>query len=211
MSLLLIAQNRDLNPLKEQLLELDSNLDVDIWPKVEYKGRVTFAVAWNHPKNIFNNYSNLNAVSSLGAGVNHLLNDESITSNIKLARLVTPSLKNEMAEYVLNAILAYRHHTCRYTDQKREAYWSKHEIIPKKNCSIGIMGLGEMGLSVGKLLLKHEYRVNGWSRSKKEIKGIYTYDKNGLHKFLAETNILVCLLPLTAQLMAFWISSYSRN
>ncbi len=199
MSLLLIAQNRDLHSLKKQLLELDSNLDVDIWPKVEHKDRITFAVAWNHPKDIFSNYPNLNAISSLGAGVNHLLNDEGISKNIKLARLITPSLKSEMAEYVLNAVLAYRHHTTRYTDQKREAYWSKHSIIPKAQCAVGIMGLGEMGQSVAKLLIKNDYLVNGWSLSKKSIKGITSFTENQISDFLSETNILVCLLPLTRQ------------
>ena len=118
MSLLLIAPNRDLNELSEELSRLDSNLEVEIWPKVKLKDRVTFAVAWNHPKNILGNYPNLKSVSSLGAGINHLLNDESIPENVHLARLITSSLKDQMAEYVLQSILSYRHHTTRYTDQK---------------------------------------------------------------------------------------------
>jgi len=197
MSLLLIAPNRDLTKLKEELLNLDANLDVELWPNVEHKNRVTFAVAWNHPKNIFSNYSNLNSVSSLGAGVNHLLNDEDLTSDISLARLITPSLKNEMAEYVLQAILAYRHHTTRYTDQKKEGYWDKHTIIPKEDAVIGIMGLGEMGLSTAELLIENGYKVNAWSSSKKDVARIDSFSENELDDFLAQSNILICLLPLT--------------
>jgi glyoxylate/hydroxypyruvate reductase A len=197
MSLLLIAPNRDLNQLSEELQNIDPNLEVDIWPKVKNKDRVTFAVAWNHPKNVLGNYSNLKAVSSLGAGVNHLLNDESLSEEINFARLITPSLKSEMAEYVLQAVLAYRQHTTRYTDQKREAFWDKHKLIPKEDSVVGILGLGEMGLSIAELLILNGYKVNGWSRSKKDVEGITSFSENELDDFLNSSNILICALPLT--------------
>lgn len=197
MSLLLIAPNRDLNQLSEELQNIDPNLEVDIWPKVKNKDRVTFAVAWNHPKNVLGNYSNLKAVSSLGAGVNHLLNDESLSEEIKFARLITPSLKSEMAEYVLQAVLAYRQHTTRYTDQKREAFWDKYKLIPKEDSAVGILGLGEMGLSIADLLILNGYKVNGWSRSKKDVEGITSFSENELGDFLNSSNILICALPLT--------------
>lgn len=199
MSLLLIAPNRDLKPLSEALENIDHNLEVDIWPKVKNKDRVTFAVAWNHPKNVLGNYPNLKAVSSLGAGVNHLLNDENLPENVKLARLITPSLKNEMAEYVLQAVLAYRHHTTRYADQKREAFWDKHKLIPKEDSVVGILGFGEMGSSVADLLILNGYKVNTWSRSKKDYEGITSYSKDELNEFLNNTNILICTLPLTVE------------
>lgn len=197
MSLLLIAPNRDLKQLSEELQNIDPNLEVDIWPKVKNKDRVTFAVAWNHPKNVLGNYSNLKAISSLGAGVNHLLNDESLSKEIKFARLITSSLKSEMAEYVLQAVLAYRQHTTRYTDQKREAFWDKHKLIPKEDSVIGILGLGEMGLSIAELLILNGYKVNGWSRSKKDVEGITSFRENELGDFLNSSNILICALPLT--------------
>lgn len=197
MSLLLIAPKRDLNQLSEELQNIDPNLEIDIWPKVKNKDRVTFAVAWNHPKNVLGNYSNLKAVSSLGAGVNHLLNDESLSEEINFARLITPSLKSEMAEYVLQAVLAYRQHTTRYTDQKREAFWDKHKLIPKEDSVVGILGLGEMGLSIAELLILNGYKVNGWSRSKKDVEGITSFSENELGDFLNSSNILICALPLT--------------
>jgi len=197
MSLLLIAPNRDMTSLAEELSKLDSNLDVEVWPKVAHKDRITFAVAWNHPKNILGNYPNLRTVSSLGAGINHLLNDESITTGIHLSRLITTSLKEEMAEFVLQVVLSYRHHTTRYTDQKREAYWGKHTLVPIKDSVIGVMGLGEMGLSTANLLIKNGYQVNSWSKSGKEIANIRSFKESEIDDFLAQTNILICLLPLT--------------
>ena len=199
MSLLLIAKNRDMNSLKEALLEVDPNLDVEIWPRVENKERVTFAVSWNHPEKVLQNYPNLRVVSSLGAGVNHLLLDEAISEDISLTRIVIPSLKDQMAEFVLNAIQNYRLHTARYVDQKREGFWSKHEAIPKSDCVVGVMGLGEMGQAVVNSLIVNNYSVIGWSRSKKTINGVDTFSHGELEDFLSKTNILVCLLPLTKE------------
>ncbi len=197
MSLLLIAPNRDLTELSDQLTNIDPNVDVEIWPKVSDKNKVTFAVAWNHPKNVLDNYPNIKAVSSLGAGINHLLNDKSLSKTVTISRLITNSLKTEMADYILNAVSSIRHHTVRYTDQKREAYWSKHKTISKRDLKVGIMGLGEMGIETAELLNSNGYDVIGWSRSVKNISGIKSYTSDELEAFLTESNVLICLLPLT--------------
>lgn len=196
MSLLLIAKNRDMNPWKDALLAEDPNLDIDVWPKVENKDRVTFAVSWNHPEKVLENYPNLKTITSLGAGADHLLKDESIPKSVQLARVMIPSLKNQMAEYVLNAIQNYRFHTSRYVDQKREAFWNTQQPISKKDCSVGILGLGEIGSAVASSLAINGYKVNGWSKSKKKIENISCFGETELDEFLSNTNILVCLLPL---------------
>ena len=43
------------------------------------------------------------------------------------------------------------------------------------------------------------FNVAGWSNSKKSIPDVVTYSKEQLDPFLATTNILVCLLPLTEE------------
>ena len=199
MSLLLIAKNRDMNPWKEALLDVDPHLDIEIWPRVENKERVTFAVSWNHPEKVLPNYANLAVISSLGAGVDHIIKDSTLVGAVKICRVMIPSLKEQMAEYVLNAIYNYRFNTAKYVDQKREGFWSAHNAISKSDCAIGVMGLGEMGEAVCELLISTGYEVHGWSKSKKEIKGIHTYSLGELDIFLSKTNILVCLLPLTKE------------
>lgn len=200
MSLLLIAKNRDFTSLKEAIQELDPNVDVEVWPRVDKKERVNFAVCWNHPEKVLGNYPNLRAVSSLGAGVNHLLDDESLPNDIPISRLITDSLQSQMGDYVLNAITNYRLHTYRYFDQKRTGDWKPHGNISKASTPVGIMGLGEMGLHVATLLSQQGYKVNGWSRSKKELDGVSTFAGNDeLDAFLNETKVLVNLLPLTEE------------
>lgn len=200
MSVLLIAQNKDLKPLKEALEEFDSNLDVEVWPKVEKKDRVNFVVSWNHPKEVLQNYPNLKVVQSYGAGVNHILGDKNIPKSVKISRTITPSLKIDMAEYVLNAVQNYRNHIYTYVDKKKEGFWSPSYPISKEDCTVGIMGLGMMGESAAKVLAFHGFKVNGWSNSRKNIEGVQSFaGKKELNSFLESTNILVCLLPLTEE------------
>lgn len=200
MSLLLVAKKRDFSSLENALLEKDPNLDVEIWPRVDKKERVTFAVCWDHPEKVLGNYPNLRAVSSLGAGVNHLLDDKSLDDDVPICRLITGSLQEQMAEYVLNAILNYRHNFYDYVELKKKGSWEQKGIIPKDNTSVGIMGLGEMGKHVATLLVQQGYKVSGWSRTKKELKGMDSFaGKEELDPFLNATNILINLLPLTPE------------
>ncbi|WP_069131057.1 2-hydroxyacid dehydrogenase [Rhodohalobacter halophilus] len=199
MSLLLVSKNRNLKPYKEALLELDPNLDVDIWPGIQNKERVQFAVAWRHPANLFDGFPNLKVISSLGAGVDHLLSDNTIPDDIQFTRIVAPSLSGQLADYVLTAVLNIIRKTDRYLDQQRRAIWRPLDSIKKDAIAVGVMGLGAIGEKTATRLRDNGFNVNGWSKSQKQIDGVNCYRKDQLGSFLAQTNIIICLLPLTPE------------
>ena len=65
---------------------------------------------------------------------------------------------------------------------------------------IGILGLGTLGKEVAVTLNKIGYQVKGWSRTSKVINGVQCfYGDDGLHSLLSNVDILICMLPLTAQ------------
>jgi glyoxylate/hydroxypyruvate reductase len=198
MSLLFAAQHRDMTPFKEAIQKVDPNIDVEIWPGILKPERVQFAVAWNHPKNIFTQYPNLKVISSLGAGVDHLFEDQTIPKSIRFTRVVAPSLSDQMSDFVLTAVLNLFRNTEIYIEQQRKSEWKTHRTHSKKELTIGIMGLGELGRSVAERLMENGFIVNGWSINKKDLRGIDTFSGNELNLFLNKSNILVCLLPLTS-------------
>ncbi|MCC5913499.1 MAG: glyoxylate/hydroxypyruvate reductase A [Balneolaceae bacterium] len=199
MSLLLVAKNRDMSSLGEAIRATDPNIDVDIWPGVRNRERIQFAVSWRHPDGIFESYPNLKAISSLGAGVDHLFADQTIPEKIRFSRVVIPSLAEQMADYVLTAVLNMFRDTGTYIDQQRAGQWKKHPPLRKDEVTIGVMGLGELGRESASRLAMNGFMVNGWSRSKKELNGIRTFSGDEIDQFLQSSNILVCLLPLTEE------------
>ncbi|MEX0906114.1 MAG: glyoxylate/hydroxypyruvate reductase A [Balneolaceae bacterium] len=199
MSILLAAPNRDMKPYRDALLKTDPNLEVEIWPDVRDKKRVQFAVAWNQPENIFGQYPNLKVISSLGAGVDHLLSDHSIPGNIELTRVVVPSLAGQMSDYVLTAALSILRNTHQYHKQQLTGNWKRLPAEKKDHFTVGVMGLGAIGKQVAADLAKSGFRVNGWAKTSKNISGVETFAKNEFSGFLKRSRIVVCLLPLTSE------------
>lgn len=199
MSILLVAQRRNMKPFRDAILNVDPNIDVEIWPNTTNPSRVQFAVAWHHPQQIWKSYPNLKVISSLGAGVDHLLKDNSIPDNVHLTRVVVPSLADQMCDYVLTAVLNIIRNSEIYRDQQEESIWKIQPAYPKDELTVGVMGLGELGSATAKRLQLNGFNVNGWAQSEKKLKGISTFTAGTLGEFLNRTNILVNLLPLTPQ------------
>lgn len=198
MSLVLLAPDRDMHRWEEALLNVDSNLDIEIWPGISNAEKVQFAVAWNQPKQVLNSFPNLKAVSSLGAGVDHLLKDESLPKTIPICRVVSSSLVDQMKEYVLCTLLNYQRNIPTYAMQKAKSIWKPHPNKSPEEFTIGIMGLGALGRPTATYLASLGYRVLGWSKSEKTIKGVTTYAGNsGFDAFLSKSRVLTCMLPLT--------------
>lgn len=199
MSILLISKTRNMEPYRDALLDFDGNLDVEIWPDVKSVDRITFAVAWKQPKNQFSQYPNLRVVSSLGAGADHLLKDSSIPKEVTLTRVVAPTLTEQMCDYTVMAVFAMLKKLHEYSRQQVWADWKPRVQHHKKDLMVGVMGLGEIGEAVARRLAANGCNVSGWSQSKKSIPSVVTYSGDQLDPFLAATNVLVCLLPLTTE------------
>ena len=70
--------------------------------------------------------------------------------------------------------------------------------IPAQERRVGILGLGVLGGAAAGALAALGFDVAGWSRGEKQIPGVASYHGDRqLAPFLARSEILVCLLPLT--------------
>jgi glyoxylate/hydroxypyruvate reductase A len=70
----------------------------------------------------------------------------------------------------------------------------------KEAFTVGVMGLGKLGLRVAKTMRGFGFPVRGWSRTPKDIPGVDCYaGMASLDDFLRGTRVLVSLLPLTAE------------
>jgi len=85
-----------------------------------------------------------------------------------------------------------------YDAQQRRRLWRSHDQPAAREVSVGVMGLGVIGSNVADTLGRLGFKTAGWSRTAKNLPGVQAFHgAAGLDAFLARTEILICLLPLT--------------
>jgi glyoxylate/hydroxypyruvate reductase A len=199
MALMFLSPDDPAEQWREELTARLPGLEVRIWPEVGDRAAIEIALVWRPPPGELARYPNLKAILSLGAGIEGLIADPTLPA-VPIARMVDPSLASTMAEYVLLAVLRHHRGFDRFERAQRAARWEFGLPPQPADRQIGIMGLGELGSTAARLLRAHGFPVAGWSRTPKALEGVTSYAGRGeLHAFLHRTDILVCLLPLTAE------------
>jgi len=159
---------------------------------------VDYALAWKPPVGVLKQFPNLKAILSLGAGVDGLLVDPEMPTDIPISRLVDRSLTQGMTEYVLYHVIHYHWHMGRYAAQQKDRVWQHIPQEDPRRRRVGLLGMGKLGGDAAEKLVALELDVACWSRSPKDVPGVTSFfGADGLDAFLARTQILVCLLPLT--------------
>jgi len=121
--------------------------------------------------------------------------------DLPLVRMVEPGLTEGMTEYICLHVLRWHRDAPVYEAQQRERLWRQmsHQRLARER-KVGILGLGTLGRDAAAALTALRFDVAGWSRTPKEVPGIECFHgPDQLGPFLARTEILVCLLPLTAE------------
>ena len=141
----------------------------------------------------------LDWVQSLWAGVERLLTDLR-NPNIGIVRLEDPQLAATMAEAVLAWTLYLHRDMPAYAAQQRARVWCGLPLRLPRERRVAILGLGHMGARAAQTLVANGFDVIGWSRAQKNIEGVKTFFGDAvLNDVVAQADIVVCLLPLTAQ------------
>ncbi|MBS1168790.1 MAG: ghrA [Proteobacteria bacterium] len=160
---------------------------------------VRYALVWKPEPGYLATFPNLEVIFSLGAGVDHLTTDPDLP-DLPVVRIVDPDLTGRMTEWVvLNVLLHHRRHA-HYAAAQAARAWQPLRQWAASAVRVGIMGLGELGRDATRALLSLGFKVGGWSRTGKQVDGVECFHgTEGLGPFLARTDILVSLLPLTAE------------
>ena len=170
--------------------------EIMLWPDVG--SDVDYVVAWKPPAELFTRLPGVKAIFNLGAGVDALLRLPTLPANVPIVRLEDTGMAEQMVEYVTIAVLAaYREHMS-YARQQRESRWQPRSRLAKSSFGVGILGLGVLGQAICAALAPWGFPLHGWSRAHKAVAGIRSYAVlDYLPAFLAQSRVLVCLLPST--------------
>lgn len=156
-----------------------------------------YAASWKPTPGFLARCNGLEVIFNLGAGVDALLADRSLP-NVPIVRVVNQDLRKRMTEYVvLHSLMQHRRQRTLDKAQARST-WDTSEQSAASAVRVGILGLGELGQDAAEVLQRIGFHVAGWSRTRKTLPGIRSYaGQDELDEFLARTDILVALVPLT--------------
>lgn len=167
------------------------------WPNVPEPEAVDAIITWTLPENYQQRFTNLKAIFSVGAGVDQFA-PASLPAHLKLVRMIDPSIATQMQTWILTAVMMLHRDAFRYQRQQTQNLWQPHSVKLPHECTISILGLGELGSQVAGMLSGLGFTVQGWSRRAKQLTNVNTFaGDTPPDEMLANTDILICLLPLT--------------
>ncbi len=186
--------------LATALPEADLERDFHIWPDQGDADQIDIALVWRPTPGALQNFPNLKAIINLGAGVDTIVADHTWPRHVPLVRMVDAALTGNMTEFIIHRVLHFHRKFYRYEKMQRDHDWRELRQIESQDRSVGILGLGELGGDAARHLVNLNFRVSGWSRSEKNLDGVQSFfGQDQLTPFLNNTEILVCLLPLTPE------------
>lgn len=177
-----------------------------LWPDIGNPEDIHYAIVAQPPKGFAAPMTNLKALLSLWAGVDHVTQHADWPKHVPLYRMIEPGLTDGMVEFVLSQVLNLHLANYDFVQCDREKRWAREvrglygtePLVHQR--TVGVLGLGEMGLNAAKMLAKVGFNVLGWSRSAKTVEGVTCLNgADGLSETLSRSDILVNLLPLTPE------------
>ncbi len=177
----------------------DPTRPVFLWPDNPQPEEIAYALAWKPAVDALTGLPNLKAIFSLGAGVDHLIFQSGLP-DVPIVRVVDPDLTGRMTEWVVLQVLIHHRRQRLYDRQQRQRVWRDRRQPAAHEVRVGIMGMGVLGAASARALAALGFQVAGWSRRPAPLPEVERYaGMDQLDAFLKRTDILVCLLPLTAE------------
>ena len=148
---------------------------------------VDVVLGWQMPPGLPARLPRVRWVCSVAAGVEKLLAPE-LAPQVRVARVVDREQAAGIAQFVVAMALRHARSLERYEAQQRARDWTRRPL-PIARHAVGVLGTGAMGGEIAAWLERCGLVVRGWSRRSPE----------SFEQVLAQSEIVVCALPLTAE------------
>ncbi len=198
MAMLIATPDRDATELARIVRQHDPEIDLRVWPELGDAREIDFVLAWKPPDGLFRQLPNLEAVSSLGAGVDALIDNPEIPDGVEIGRLAGPRLAANMAAYLVSVVVARWKRLPDFAEDQRARRWN--QWAPEQPPVIGLLGTGEMGRRTAAAFGELDFPVHGYSRSGRGTANLTMHSgTRGLHELAGASDCLINLLPLTPE------------
>lgn len=200
MSILAVYHPGDAALWRDLLASRLPELTVEVWRPGDGACAADYLAVWKPPAGMFAHFPKLKTVFTLGAGVDALLANPELPAGVAVVRLLDAGMAGQMTEYCLYGVLHFHRDFDLYARQQAQGEWRNLPPPDTAARKVGILGLGVMGGALAAALTALGFKVLGWGRSPKKIAGVASFHgRDGLTMMLRQTDILVCLLPLTPE------------
>ena len=170
------------------------------WPDLDCSPEeLDYAICWHPPQAFFRGATNLKAIFSLAAGVDHLLKHTELPNQVPIVRLSDAGMADKIAEYVHYGVLRTHRGFHHYQRLQKTGQWQPQPDIHAADYRVGILGYGVIGRCVAHRLHAAGYQVSAFKRSANTTEESFPVLTGNSDHFLSQLNVLVCILPLTAE------------
>jgi len=119
---------------------------------------------------------------------------------VPLGKLEPPGGDPMMTEYVVMHVLRFHRDMPAYQAAQANREWLRKRIVRPEERRIGFLGYGMMAKAPALVLQSLGFPVSAWVRSpRNEAEVAMFHGRDQLEPFLGQTDIAVCLLPLTRE------------
>jgi len=197
---LLVAVTWETQPWVERFKRLLPDRDIVVLGEDFDRSAIRYVATWGPKPGSLSGLPNLEAIFSLGAGVDHLMSYPDLP-DVPIVRVAQDDLTHRMSEYMVLHCLMYLRDQRRFDEDQKAKRWRPDRAPPiAGDVRVGIMGFGVLGQDSARKLKVMGFDVAGWSRTPKQVEGFEVFaGEEGLTPFLNRTDILIALMPLTPE------------
>jgi len=142
---------------------------------------------------------NLKAMFSRSAGVEAFINHPKLPK-VPLGKIEPSGGDPMMTEYTVMHVLRLHRDMPGYAAAQANREWLRKPIVRPEQRRVGFLGLGLMAKAPALVLKSLGFQVSAWVRSPRQDEELPIFHgPDQLERFLNQTDIAVCLLPLTKE------------
>lgn len=184
---------------RDGLLAQMPDLDIRLWPDIGDPADIHYILVGKFNLDDMPDLPNLRAVMPMFAGLEHLLYHPKCPP-VPILRTGLPEGDRAMTEYAVLHVLRHHRHMPDYLGQQARCEWKAIDQKQPHEQRVGFMGFGEMATAPAQVLVGMHFDVAAWVRRPRDDEKVKIFvGDDGLPAFLARTDILVCLLPITSE------------
>src|SRR5712675_2704311 len=184
---------------RDNFAEQLPDLEIRIWPKAGNVADIEYLAFIRPDFGALPDLPNLKAMFSRSAGVEAFV-DHPRLPKVPLGKVEPSGGDPMMTEYVVMHVLRFHRDMPGYQAAQANREWRRTRIVRPEKKRVGVLGYRMMAKAPALVLKSLGFPVSAWVRSPREAAEVAIFHgRDQLEPFLNQTDIAVCLLPLTSE------------